>query len=132
MPRVGYLFMPQLEGYVTFGMKIQKLKYETYKHGAGFLDGKLHDDNDGKKFDSDGENPEKLNEYNEKTKKSSTRIIPVIGAGIRYEITPELFTKLEYNFEFKSKAKMPSDGMVEVSKVITSAHVIKLGLGYRF
>jgi opacity protein-like surface antigen len=58
----------------------------------------------------------------------------VFGAGIRYEITPSIFTKLEYNFEFSKKFRIPKDiaATVTGASVKARSHVVKLGVGYRF
>ena len=127
MPRIGYLFAPQFEGFVTAGVKLQKMKYETYKHGDVYLNGTVNTTTR-----NDFTNTEQLNAYNEKVKKTKTQMIPVVGVGIRYEIMPQLYTKLEYNYEFSKRVKLPKDGIVEVNRVNVATHVVKLGLGYKF
>ena len=115
MPRVGYLFTPEFEGYVTFGVKFSKFKLAVPN---------IADD-----AAENGNIPEVEPSLK---KKSGMRVIPVVGAGVRYEFTPELFAKLEYNFDFRTKAKLHKDTMPELKNVKVSAHTIKLGLGYRF
>ena len=118
MPRVGYLFTPEFEGYVTFGVKFAKLKTQVPNLITG--------------YDVTTATTAKLSDDYSIKKKSGMRVIPVVGAGVRYEFTPELFAKLEYNFDFRAKAKMHKDAMEELKSVKVSAHVVKLGLGYRF
>ena len=128
MPRVGYLITPQLEGYVTAGVKMTRFKLETYKYADWDLRSKDEAETLGFE-DSD------MTGYYSKLKKSKCRFIPVVGAGIRYEITPELYTKLEYNYEFRTNVKVHKESFndnLSKLKVRTQAHVIKLGLGYRF
>ncbi len=136
MPRVGYLITPQLEGYVTAGVKMTRFKLETYRSAdkntkdedsmqTGLNNNSALTDT-AKKF---------AGQYTEKLKKSKCRFIPIVGAGIRYEITPELYTKLEYNYEFRTNVKVHEksfEGNISKLKVRTQAHVVKLGLGYRF
>lgn len=118
MPRIGYLFMPQFEGYVTFGLKLAKFKTSVLN--------RLNDDVPELAAQANVKIPEKT--YNKK----STKAVFLLGAGARYEISPELFAKLEYNFEFGAKPKLHKDAMPELKKIKVTSHTIKLGLGYRF
>ena len=115
MPRVGYLFTPQFEGYVTFGLKLAQLKTSVVNLPYKMEVATAH------------LTPEQKT-YNKK----STKAVFLAGAGVRYEIDPSLFAKLEYNFEFGAKPKLHSDAMPELTKVKVTSHTIKLGLGYRF
>lgn len=117
MPRIGYLFTPQFEGYVTFGVKLAKFKTDV-----------LNRLNDAVVVEANGNVavPEKT--YSKK----STKAVFLAGAGVRYEIDPQLFAKLEYNFEFGAKPKLHKDAMPELKKIKVTSHTIKLGLGYRF
>ena len=116
MPRIGYLFTPEFEGYLTFGVKFVRLQSKTYN----VAELNVKDDSGIPAI------PPSMN------KKSGMRVIPVVGAGVRYEFTPEMFAKLEYNFDFRTKAKLHKKTMPELKNVKVSAHTIKLGLGYRF
>ena len=120
LPRIGYLFTPQFEGYVTFGVKLAKFKTEVddlpfvatvWHQGNGACNNAL---------------------AITKMKKNSTKAIFLVGAGVRYEFDPELFAKLEYNFEFGAKPKLHKEAMPELKKIKVTSHTIKLGLGYRF
>ena len=93
MPRVGYLVLPQLELFVTPGVKVARWTVSTGK------------------------------------KKSKTPATFVAGAGVRYEVTPHIYTKLEYNYDFKRKVDIKND---YVASPKAQAHVIKIGAGYRF
>ena len=117
MPRIGYLFMPQFEGYVTFGVKLAKFKTDV-----------LNRLNDDVILPGGGQAavPEKT--YSKK----STKAVFVAGAGVRYEFNPSMFAKLEYNFEFGAKPKLHAEAMPELQKIKVTTHTIKLGLGYRF
>ena len=119
MPRIGYLFTPEFEGYVTAGMKFARWKATTIKYAADGIEDKLWAE-------------EKKDMYNSSVNKSKMKVQPVIGAGVRYEFMPSMFAKLEYNLEFKAKPKLHGKTMPELNKVETKAHVFKLGLGYRF
>lgn len=118
MPRVGYLVMPQLELYATAGVKAAhyKVTYSDYWDKTAATD-------------------------NSTTSAKKVKFIPVVGAGLRYEITPDIYAKLEYNYDFRTSLKMPSD----LSKKMTDseaggnansvkipAHIVKLGIGFRF
>ena len=117
MPRIGYLFTPQFEGYVTFGVKLAKFKTDVLNR---------LNDNVIVIAQANVAVPEKT--YSKK----STKAILVAGAGVRYEFSPSMFAKLEYNFEFGAKPKLHSQAMPEVKKIKVTTHVVKLGLGYRF
>lgn len=121
MPRVGYLFTPQFEGYVTFGVKLAK--YKTEVDDLPFC-ANIHDQGN----DRDLDNELLLTTM----KKKATKAVFIAGAGVRYEINPSWFTKLEYNFEFGVKPKLHKEAMPELKKVKVTSHTIKLGLGRRF
>ena len=114
--KVGYCFSEKINGYFTIGYKLQKRKYETYRHAN---------------YQLNGTTDMKSNAYNTKTTKSSTRIIPDVGAGIQYRFSQRIFARLEYNYEFKTRVKLPSDGIAEVNEVNISSSIVKLGLGVR-
>ena len=111
MPRIGYLVLPQLELYATAGVKVANWKF------------RYHD-------------------FNDKPRTSrKTTAGAVIGAGARYEFTPHFYAKLEYNFDFKRNYKfslkncfIDDAGTQPITSNPTkiSAHVIKIGVGYRF
>ena len=115
MPRIGYLFTPEFEGYVTAGIKFAKWKAKTIKSAVTDIK-------------SDTYTTAAITEdvFNKSVNKSKMKVQPVIGAGVRYEFMPSMFAKLEYNFEFKAKPKMHSDTMPELKKIETKAHVFKL------
>lgn len=102
MPRVGYLVMPQLELYATAGVKMSHWKL-TYTPSG-----------------SDAASAKKV------------KFLPVVGGGLRYEITPDIYAKLEYNFEFKKAVKLPENKAAEITSIKPQAHVVKLGVGFRF
>jgi len=60
------------------------------------------------------------------------KFLPVVGGGLRYEITPDIYAKLEYNFEFKKAVKLTSNAVDHISSIKPQAHIIKLGVGFRF
>ena len=115
MPRVGYLFTPQFEGYVTFGVKIAKYKTSVDNLMIDYT------------VDTANIKPEV-----KPMSKKSTKAVFLLGAGVRYEFNPSLFAKLEYNFEFGAKPKLHGDAMPELQKIKVTTHTVKLGLGYRF
>ena len=115
MPRVGYLVMPQLELYATAGVKMghYKVIYSDFNDPA----------------------PDATT-----TSAKKVKFIPVVGAGLRYEITPDIYAKLEYNYDFRASLKMPADMSKKsttdaggnANSVKVPAHIIKLGVGFRF
>ena len=120
MPRVGYLFTPQFEGYVTFGVKLAK--FTTVVNDLPFVSVNSYT------VDQLLVNHPEI----KKMKKKSTKAVFLAGAGVRYEFNPSMFAKLEYNFEFGAKPKLHAEAMPELQKVKVTSHTIKLGLGYRF
>ena len=119
MPRVGYLVMPQLELYATAGVKLSHFK--TVYADVVDTSAKVSD--------------------TATTSARKVKFIPVVGAGVRYEITPDIFAKLEYNFDLKKGLKLPKDlaakatattGGGNANSVKIPAHIIKLGVGFRF
>lgn len=117
MPRVGYLVMPQLELYATAGVKMAHYKL-TYS-------------------DEVADPADKLSS----TTAKKVKFIPVVGAGLRYEITPDIYAKLEYNYDFRKGLKMPADLSKKATdaaaggnanSVKIPAHIVKLGVGFRF
>ena len=116
-PRIGYLFTPQFEGYVTFGVKLANFNTTV--------------DNLMIRAVIAGDNSYPVAAI-KKMKKKSTKAVFLAGAGVRYEFNPSMFAKLEYNFEFGAKPKLHADAMPELQKIKVTSHTIKLGLGYRF
>lgn len=94
MPRVGWLALPQLEVFVTPGLKMARW---TFSNGG--------------------------------KKKGKTAVTGVVGGGLRYEVTPHIYTQLQYSYDFKRKCDIKND-YITAPKV--QAHVIKIGAGYRF
>jgi opacity protein-like surface antigen len=61
---------------------------------------------------------------------SRTKVVPVLGLGYRYDITPKVFAKLEYNYAFRTtivKQTMDSQG----ASIKLQTHKIKTGVGFR-
>jgi opacity protein-like surface antigen len=117
MPRLGYLVLPELEIYATAGAKLAHFK-TTYV--------------DVIPTDAGQDGPDS---------KKCCRIIPVVGAGVRWDFTPNWFAKLEYNFEIRTKLKMPTSlaeknenpGFAgNANAVKRHSHAVKVGVGYRF
>ncbi len=121
MPRLGYQFRPELEGYITFGAKLNSwhMKLPNIVDNPAMEEGAL-------------ENFLGIGAGGKLEKKNSIRITPVIGAGFRYEITPKVFAKFEYNYEFRNKAKISGKMAPEFRKIPTTSHAFKLGIGYKF
>lgn len=60
-------------------------------------------------------------------KSSKDKTVPVTGGGIRYDITPEIFGKIEYNFTTQTTiTKSELDSTVKIQ-----THQIKAGAGFR-
>lgn len=118
-PNIGYLFTPQFSGHLTFGLKLAKFKLETYKSGDNRLDGSVADLGNSKA-------------YNSLVKKSSTRIIPTVGIDFLYAITPTMSAKIGWTHEFKTKVKLHSDAMPELSKVNVTGNTFRVGANWNF
>lgn len=118
-PNIGYLFTPQFSGHLTFGLKLAKFKLETYKSGDSRLDGS----------DADLGNSKA---YNTLVKKSSTRIIPTVGVDFLYAITPTMSAKIGWTHEFKTKVKLHSDAMPELTKVNVTGNTFRVGANWNF
>lgn len=118
-PNIGYLFTPQFSGHLTFGLKLAKFKLETYKSGDSRLDG----------TDADLGNSKA---YNTLVKKSSTRIIPTVGVDFLYAITPTMSAKIGWTHEFKTKVKLHSDAMPELTKVNVTGNTFRVGANWNF
>lgn len=118
-PNIGYLFTPQFSGHLTFGLKLAKFKLETYKSGDSRLDG----------TDADLGNSKA---YNTLVKKSSTRIIPTVGVDFLYAITPTMSAKIGWTHEFKTKVKLHSDAMPELTKVNVTGNTFRIGANWNF
>lgn len=109
MPRIGYMVSPQLEVYATAGVKLARYKITTPD----------------KNTESESDDT--------RISKKKFKAIPVVGAGVRYMITPNFYTKLEYNFEFKRTMAKHANTITALRSVRKAqAHVVKFGVGYKF
>lgn len=104
MPRVGYRPLPQLELYATGGVKVASWKV-NYKDEGGKA----------------------------RTSKKNTAGA-VVGAGVMYGFTPHFYWKLEYNCDFRRNYKFGLKNTGDITSVHAkiAAHVVKLGLVYKF
>lgn len=131
-PRIGYMVTPKLEVYATGGLKISESKIS-----GGF-------DIDSTNNDAPGIS----------TSIFRTEVSPIIGGGLIYSFNDNLFARLEYNFNAKSKSSLnvpplsgasttlysalfgggagKTTGNVITHKFRNRSHDIKLGIGYRF
>ena len=134
MPRVGYLFTPQFEGFLTFGGSLGKYKTDTslwdkvFNHAGAVVEmnKQWNKDNPKDLLDTKVNNTEAANIYK---KHSKTKFVPVIGAGVRYEITPEIFATLAYNYAFKTTVASQAKAGTQVK---FQSHILKAGVGFRF
>lgn len=134
MPRIGYLFAPQFEGFLTFGGSLGKYKVDTSlwntvfdKTSAEFTSMvNSYNENHSDKIDATVNGTDAAKVYKSHSK---TKFVPVIGAGIRYEITPEIFATLAYNFTFKTTI---ADTKTAGSQFKFQSHILKAGVGFRF
>ena len=132
MGRAGYLVAPQFEIYGTIGgmgvsfqadtthlgvIKDQTKPYYAAAVAAAAIDGNTTVETANAAW----------NAKNKKYKKF--KFVPVFGAGVRYEITPEMFTKLEYNFVPKKQIVSQEKANAALSY---QAHILKVGFGVRF
>ncbi len=102
MPAVEYLVTPEIGIFATAGAKITSDKM-TVKSEDGVVD----------------------------LSKSKTKVVPQAGAGINYNITPEVFTQLSYTYGWKTKiSKKADDGVTH--KMDRDDHAIRLAVGYLF
>ncbi|MDL2238483.1 hypothetical protein LJC56_11790 [Christensenellaceae bacterium OttesenSCG-928-K19] len=64
-----------------------------------------------------------------KTKKK-TKFVPIVGAGVRYELSPDIFGTLNYKYQFNTKiVESKKSGDIEVKNL---DHKITIGVGFRF
>jgi opacity protein-like surface antigen len=59
--------------------------------------------------------------------KDSKKIVSKTGSGVKYDITPDTFKKLEYNYEYQTTKPQDTDS----TPVKITSHKIKAGVGYR-
>ncbi len=98
MPRIGYLITPDCEIYLTAGARVVKHKFNTSETNTV----------------SNATSTENL---------KKTKVHTVAGLGMKYDFTPNLFAKAEYNYLFKTKV---------ADDLKYQAHGFKLGFGYKF
>lgn len=73
-------------------------------------------------------------------KNSGTMSTPVVGAGVNYQITPQTFPNLEYNYAFSAVNRIDmtnnkpdltnSNKVITIAAVNVPAHTIKVGVGF--
>jgi opacity protein-like surface antigen len=66
----------------------------------------------------------------ERSKACRTHIQPLVGGGMRYEISNCAFAKLEYNYGFDTPLKFRFGKVLARGRL--QAHTAKLGFGVRF
>ena len=109
MPRVGYLVSPEFEIYLTAGVKLRSDKYTVV-----------------------------INSHDTKVegKKSVTKCIPAVGAGLRYEFGSGMFANFSVIHNFKSKKTLTGfkkfNDTTTKHKLQASSTDVKVGFGYRF
>ncbi|MBQ7524526.1 MAG: porin family protein, partial [Alphaproteobacteria bacterium] len=109
MPRVG-LVAPKFELYGTFGVRIANVKLDVRDiYGIIFETGK---------------------------KGRRSHFQPLVGLGMRYEISNCAFVKLEYNYGFNTPLRFrigkSGGGRDDVWVLKLQSHTAKLGFGVRF
>lgn len=142
MPRVGYLVTPAFEIYATAGFNFGKYTADT-TNMATVLDKSEAVEEIAKAWnetakgtgyeisDADMETIGKLAGVDTDTFKKfhRTKFVPVIGLGVRYNITPDVFMKLEYNYAFRTKVVKQVKAGCDVRY---QAQKLMLGIGCRF
>lgn len=117
MPKMSYSVLPELELGVTAGAKLAHFK-------TTYVDVIPTD------AEQDGADSKKC-----------CRIIPVVGGYVLYNFTSNWFAKLGYEFEIRTKLKMPTSlaeknenpgSAGNTNAVKRHTHVVKIGAGYRF
>ena len=109
MPRVGYMVTPKFELYGTFGVRVANGRVDIRVGGYRIFDGEF---------------------VEAKAKSCRTHIQPLVGGGMRYEISNCAFAKLEYNYGFDTPLKFRFAKALVRGRL--QAHTAKLGFGYRF
>ncbi|MDR3031139.1 MAG: hypothetical protein LBU35_02000 [Holosporales bacterium] len=136
MPRVGYLVAPQFEVFLTGGISIGRYKADTSKilKVFDFSNSFKKMGEEYNKLTTDDKEKINLEVWDNETKKTfkshkKTKIVPVLGIGVSYEITPEVFARLAYNFAFKTKLVNTKAAGAEIK---FASHMLKAGIGFRF
>jgi opacity protein-like surface antigen len=166
LPRVGYMFTPQLEGYITAGVSLNRYKVDTRgmavvhdKYNALVTQGKALNTlrttkiteltakiantstsaDDKKKAEADlkiytdspiitGLKTDEVNAAQQKVHKK-TKLAPVVGAGVRFAVTPDVLIGLGYRYQFKTKlVDFEKTGNV---KVDDQSHTFKFDVLFR-
>jgi opacity protein-like surface antigen len=134
-PRIGYMVAPQFEVYLTVGAGFSKYKVDTkalmtvLDHAAVLktMAEKYNATEAGKKDSIDLKIFDQGSDKVLKTH-SKTKFTPIVGAGLRYQITPDVDFLLEYNYLFKAKLV---DTQKAGAEVRFEGHKIKAGAACR-
>lgn len=151
-PRIGYMFTPELEGYFMVGAQLNRYKVDArgmaivYDHTTNILNQAtaLNDarakaitdakDDDAKKFYEgihEISTTETFTERNKQYKKhNKTKFAPVIGVGIRYAFTPDVFGTLQYKYQFNTK--VTGYNKTGDFQIKDQNHTVTIGVGFRF
>ncbi len=154
MPRIGYKFTPQLEGFVAFGVQMGRYKVDTtglkviYDNVSKYA--KVYNtvremvvaQSNNATADTKAKWNEALNLLNDDLssydkevakyckKHNKTKFSPVVGCGIRYDFTESVFGTLAYKYQFNSKiADYNKTGIIQVKD---QNHTVTVGVGFRF
>ncbi|MDR2598293.1 MAG: outer membrane beta-barrel protein [Holosporales bacterium] len=132
-PRVGYMFAPQVEVYFTVGAGFNKYKVDTsalkaiLEPAAGLK--KIADAYNAK----NAKTPIDTQVFDSTMGKilkahSKTKFTPIVGAGVRYQVTSDIDLLVEYNYGFKTNIV---DTAKAGAKIGYEYHKLKAGAVFR-
>lgn len=154
-PRIGYMFTPQLEGYFMVGAQLNRYSINAkglavvFDHSTAMLEqakaaneAKAKYVAELKKTDETAATAEEKRIPTVSTeetytarnasykKHNKTKFAPVIGVGIRYAFTPDVFGTLQYKYQFNTKVTdYNKTGGIQIKD---QNHTVTVGVGFRF
>ncbi len=154
-PRVGFMITPELEAYLMAGAQFNRNKVDAtgmgivYDHTTGILDQAVALNNAREKGIADATKEENevgkkyfenipvlsteetFSKRNEQYKKhNKTKFAPIVGVGIKYAFTPDVFGTLQYKYQFNTK--VIGTGKTGDFELKDQNHTFTVGVGFRF
>lgn len=154
-PTIGFMVTPEMELYFTAGAQLGKYKIDTtgmavdFAHTQNLIEqadalNKFREDQIAKAVETKDEDAKKFAEgvsvistdetfsaRNEQCKKyNTTKMSPIIGAGVKYAFTPNVFGTLQYKYQFNTKILgYDKSGDLQAKN---QNHTVSAGVGIRF
>lgn len=154
-PTIGFMVTPEMELYLTAGAQLGKYKIDAtgmavdFDHTQGLIEqadalNKFREDQIAKAVEAKDEDAKKFAEgisvisteetfsaRNEQCKKyNTTKMSPIVGLGIKYAFTPNVFGTLQYKYQFNTKIiGYDKSGDFQIKN---QNHTVSAGVGIRF